>query len=246
MAIAPSRYRSAQPVLQSVSGHLAMAVEVRASLAHGRPYLHALRQDAAATLYSLGLEDCELSVLLCDDAKIQRLNRDFRHKDQPTDVLSFEQAGAGAAVRLLPAAAPAPAHRRGVAEPPMAPPQLLGDVVISLDTALRQATAFGQNPHQRLRTLLIHGVLHLIGYDHERSAAEARRMFSRERELAAALDASPNFAVGRAATVSRGRPPRREIWRRIHSGREFALTREHPAGFGSRALVVITDQMEHA
>ncbi|HTT77537.1 MAG TPA: rRNA maturation RNase YbeY [Candidatus Binataceae bacterium] len=80
-------------------------------------------------------------------------------------------------------------RRRGdEATQPAALPHLLGDVVISLDTASRQALALGQSLRERLRTLLIHGVLHLIGYDHERSPAEARRMFARERELAAALD----------------------------------------------------------
>ncbi len=68
----------------------------------------------------------------------------------------------------------------------------LGDVVISIDTALRQARELGVSPAARLRTLLIHGFLHLLGHDHERSVAEARRMFARERRLAARLDsASP-------------------------------------------------------
>jgi rRNA maturation RNase YbeY len=63
----------------------------------------------------------------------------------------------------------------------------LGDIVISIDTALRQARQLHVTPDDRIRTLLIHGLLHLLGYDHERSASEARRMFARERELAAAL-----------------------------------------------------------
>ena len=60
----------------------------------------------------------------------------------------------------------------------------VGDVVISIDTALRQAREYRVSPSSRLRRLLIHGFLHLIGYDHERSAADARRMFARERTLA--------------------------------------------------------------
>jgi probable rRNA maturation factor len=159
-----------------------MAVEGRTSLGAGQPYLRALKRDATVTLKLLSLDDCELSVLLCGDAEIQRLNRNFRKKDKPTDVLSFEQAGEGAAARLSRAAAPSPGRRRGVA------PLLLGDVVISLETASRQAQALEQSPRERLRTLLIHGILHLIGYDHERSPAEARRMFARECELADALD----------------------------------------------------------
>src|SRR5207237_2701767 len=68
-----------------------------------------------------------------------------------------------------------------------APGTALGDVVISLDTARRQAQRLGVAPATRMRTLLVHGLLHLLGYDHERSPAEARRMFALERELAAAL-----------------------------------------------------------
>jgi rRNA maturation RNase YbeY len=59
--------------------------------------------------------------------------------------------------------------------------------VISVDTARRQARRLAVAPAARMRTLLVHGLLHLLGYDHERSPAEARRMFARERELAAAL-----------------------------------------------------------
>jgi rRNA maturation RNase YbeY len=72
------------------------------------------------------------------------------------------------------------------------PGTALGDVVISVDTARRQARRLGVAPDARMRTLLMHGVLHLLGYDHERSPAEARRMFARERELAAALEGAAN------------------------------------------------------
>jgi rRNA maturation RNase YbeY len=68
------------------------------------------------------------------------------------------------------------------------PGTALGDVVISVDTARRQARRLGVAPAARMCTLLMHGVLHLLGYDHERSPVEARRMFARERELAAALE----------------------------------------------------------
>src|SRR5207237_5655339 len=69
-----------------------------------------------------------------------------------------------------------------------APPLPLGDVVISLNTARRQAAASGIKPPDRLRVLLIHGFLHLLGYDHARSATAARRMSIRERELLAYLE----------------------------------------------------------
>jgi probable rRNA maturation factor len=64
----------------------------------------------------------------------------------------------------------------------------VGDVVISIDTAIRQAREYRVTPSARLRRLLIHGFLHLIGYDHERSPADARRMFARERTLAARME----------------------------------------------------------
>ena len=122
-----------------------------------------------------GLAECELSLTLTSDRAIRRLNRDFRGIDTPTDVLSFsqiEQAGS------------APPNPRSVKNTPGLP---VGDVVISIDTALRQAREYRVSPASRLRRLLIHGFLHLIGYDHERSATDARRMFARERKLVAAM-----------------------------------------------------------
>jgi rRNA maturation RNase YbeY len=66
-------------------------------------------------------------------------------------------------------------------------PVVLGDVVISMDTAAAQAEASRRSLHVRLDTLLIHGILHLVGYDHERSSAEERRMQAKERAVRAAL-----------------------------------------------------------
>jgi len=152
-----------------------VAVEARARAAQGKSYLRALKADAVELLRLLKLGESELSLLLCDEQEIRRLNRTYRNNDKPTDVLSFAQEQAEKE------------GGPGGGDAPPAYPHLLGDVVISLETAAQQARALGQSPRERLRTLLIHGVLHLIGYDHERSAAEARRMFARERKLAAAL-----------------------------------------------------------
>ena len=103
--------------------------------------------------------------MLVSDAVMRNLNRQWRSADRPTDVLSFAQGeGAGGA-----------------------PAGLLGDVVISIDTARRQAAARAEPLGAELDRLLIHGVLHLLGYDHERSPAEARRMQRRERALARRL-----------------------------------------------------------
>lgn len=123
-----------------------------------------------------GLGECELSLTLTSDRAMRRLNRDFRGIDAATDVLSFsqiEQAGA------------APPDPRSVKNSPGLP---VGDVVISIDTAIRDARELGVSAPSQLRRLLIHGFLHLIGYDHERSAAAARRMHARERNLAARME----------------------------------------------------------
>lgn len=160
-----------------------MAVAFRADTARALPYSRAIRSDAASILRALGLARCELSVAIVDDPAIRALNREYRHRDKPTDVLSFSQ------LEEPGAPPPDPAALRDDSA------MLLGDVVISIDTALAQARAQGIAPRERLRTLLIHGVVHLLGYDHERSPADARRMFVRERELAAALAKSRKPSV---------------------------------------------------
>ncbi len=139
----------------------------------------------------LGLESADLSIMIVGDRAIRTLNRDYRKTDRATDVLSFAQ--------LEDRDADGPADSggtgfQGVNGAPHAgtagrPGLILGDVVISVETALRQARARRVAPAARLRALLIHGLLHLLGYDHERSPAEARLMFARERELAARLAA---------------------------------------------------------
>jgi rRNA maturation RNase YbeY len=117
---------------------------------------------------------------------IRDLNRDYRGKDQPTDVLSFSQIDEIESNEL-----PFSEQAAGIERPP----RTLGDIVIALDTASRQAAALALPVAARLRTLLIHGLLHLLGYDHERSSAEARRMFARERALAAQLDRPATLAA---------------------------------------------------
>jgi probable rRNA maturation factor len=152
-----------------------VTVEFRCATARGRRYARGLRADADRMMRAARLGDCELSLTLTTDRAIRKLNREFRGIDSPTDVLSFsqiEQAGI---------AAPNP---RSVKNSPGLP---VGDIVISIDTALRQARDYRMSPSARLRRLLVHGFLHLIGYDHERSAADARRMFARERTLAARI-----------------------------------------------------------
>lgn len=126
-----------------------------------------IRAEARALLHALDEDEAELGVRLVGDAEIQRLNRDYRGKDRPTDVLAF-------------------AMREGARAP--GDEAVLGDVVISIETATRQAFRRGVSAAAEVRALLIHGVLHLLGYDHERSPAEARRMKAMERRLCAELE----------------------------------------------------------
>ena len=109
----------------------------------------------------------ELAVTIVGDRSIRRLNRDYLGRDKATNVISFSmQEGAFGTIN----------------------PDLLGDVVISADTAAREAEEGGERYDSRLVFLLLHGILHLTGYDHERSGeAEAVRMEARERELFALL-----------------------------------------------------------
>jgi len=166
-----------------------VAVEFRCATARGRAYASRLRADAERLLDLTRVEHCELSLTLTSDRAIRALNRDFRGKDAPTDVLSFSQLEvAGAEPEKLP-------------EIPDVDSSPLGDVVISIDTALAQAREYRIAPAARLRTLLVHGFLHLLGYDHERSPAEARKMFARQRRLEARLASIP--ARQRRAALSR-------------------------------------------
>lgn len=120
----------------------------------------------------------ELSVVLCDDGHMRELNRAWRGVDKATDVLSFEMEdenlGGEAAVGF---------EDQGTARPPV----LLGDVVISMDTAQRQADERGHSVLEECRILLAHGVLHLLGFDHEEDEDEAREMEAAERWVLGAL-----------------------------------------------------------
>lgn len=114
-----------------------------------------LRRLANRMLGALGNDEGELSILLVDDQRMQALNLAHRKKDRPTDVLSFP-----------------------LAEPGSPPSTLLGDVVISLETALRQARSRKRALLPEVRFLLAHGLLHLVGYDH--ATKTQKRLMDRE------------------------------------------------------------------
>lgn len=146
-----------------------MPVWLRSRGLERRPVRHAdLRWRGEAMLEALGLPDAELSILLCDDATIRALNRQYRNKNRPTDVLAF------------------PMHEGPGPQPT---PGLLGDVVISLPTASRQAAERDRAIVHEVTFLLAHGLLHLLGYDHG-SPHEEREMTARTEALMAAVDAA--------------------------------------------------------
>ena len=152
-----------------------MTVHVRSEHARGTAAARRLRQRACRYLVALGREDAEVSILVVGDAAIRRLNRTWGGKDRPTDVLSFPQAEVSRAPRAVGSAGPAiPAPR------PAHP--LLGDIVISLDTATRVARRDGRTVGAELDRYLAHGLLHLVGYDHQR-AEDASLMAAEEDAL---------------------------------------------------------------
>lgn len=126
----------------------------------------------------------ELSVLFCDDPVIHALNRDYRGIDRPTDVLSFSQIEEGEGE--------ASEHRTPNNEHPLP----LGDIVISLETAERQAEAQGHPLSREVEWLLLHGTLHLLGYD-DATEEELQAMIERQQ---AVLEELP--AVGRRQSES--------------------------------------------
>lgn len=119
----------------------------------------------AELLSITGYTEHSVSVIIVDDEEIKDLNNRYRQKNQPTNVLSFP---------FLDGTEPGFSHL-AVSE--------LGDIFISIETALREAKEFDQTIQERLTWLITHGFLHLIGYDHEISEAEAERMFAKEQSL---------------------------------------------------------------
>ncbi len=112
----------------------------------------------------LGLDNVEVSVLLVDNEEIKKLNEEWRKKDKPTDVLSFpinEETPYGC--------------------------KILGDIVISIPYAKEHAKEFGNSFKEEMIRLLAHGLLHLLGYDHEKSEEDAKIMFQKEKELITAV-----------------------------------------------------------
>src|SRR5690348_10961384 len=155
----------------------------RRSRSSGVPVLVTIRKSAARVvspsvvrrwakrmLACLELDEAELSVLFTDDREIHELNFVFRQKDRPTDVLAFAmREGAQSATEPIGADGGKPL-------------EMLGDVVVSVETARRQAVRRGRRVPTELRELLAHGLLHLVGFDHQ-TKAEERVMRAETRRL---------------------------------------------------------------
>lgn len=121
-----------------------------------------IEQTVRVILDALDCLDGEISILIVDDQEIEKLNRKYLNRDGPTNVIAFSM-------------------REG--EFSHFSPQLLGDVVISTDTAAKEAQFSGMSMEQRFNELLVHGILHLFGYDHETSEQDAEKMEIKNQEL---------------------------------------------------------------
>jgi probable rRNA maturation factor len=166
-------------------------IYVRNTTRRNRLNVRALERAAHELLGAAGEPAASISLSLVGDAAIRSLNREYRGKDAATDVLSFclVERNRGARPRRAASAGPE---------------RLLGDVVISLDTARRQAAAYAASLDAEVRRLLIHGLLHLLGHDHERPR-EAARMRAEERRLATAIGLPWPYEPSRVQRVGAAR-----------------------------------------
>lgn len=163
-----------------------MAVYLRVHLTRFAVRQSTLAHLTERVLSAVGESRSELSLELIGERRMRRLNREYRKKDRPTDVLAFP-------------------IREAVMPRGMRPvTQMLGDVVISLPTAVRQAREARRSIDDELAMLLVHGVLHLCGYDHERNQREAARMARRERALFHWISPVPRIVTFRTERRTRG------------------------------------------
>jgi len=128
--------------------------------------LKKIKQTVQVILDALDCPDGEISILLVDDPQIEELNQQYLNRQGPTNVIAF-------------------AMREG--EFADLSPHLLGDVVISMDTAAKEAQIAATSMERRFNELLVHGVLHLMGFDHETSEEDAQDMEGKSREILAII-----------------------------------------------------------
>lgn len=127
-----------------------------------------IRRVTQAILEQAGSPTAQLSLSLVGKTRMRSLNRKYRGRDYPTDVLAFPMEHMGKQTEVF-----------------------LGDVVVCLPVAIGQALRFGNTADQEILRLLIHGTLHLLGYDHEQSQRDATRMQRKERAIFQTLSPVP-------------------------------------------------------
>jgi len=147
-----------------------MTIWFRTHLRRTSVHAKTIRRVTQAILKQAGYPTAHMSLSLVGKTRMRSLNRTYRGRDYPTDVLAFPMQHFGNQADVF-----------------------LGDVVICLPVAIGQASRFNNTPDQELLRLLIHGTLHLLGYDHEQSQREATRMQRKERAIFTTLSPVPQF-----------------------------------------------------
>ncbi len=127
-------------------------------------YVSFIRKLMNCILLIVERENTEINIHITNDDEIRKLNKKYRKKDKPTDVLSF----------------PINEFIEDI--------WIAGDIVISLDTAKKQAKIFGYNTKEELKRLLVHGFVHLLGYDHEKGMEEEKKFYELEKSILQKLD----------------------------------------------------------
>jgi len=143
------------------SGTKTLEIEILENIEISSDIRDTIRSSAEKALIAEGIDRCELSILLTNDNEIKDLNAKYRNVNAVTDVLAF-------------------AMREGIDGD--LNDEILGDIVISIPTAERQAKEYGHSVYAELALLTIHGVLHLLGYDHSKRD-EAKIMQEKQKEI---------------------------------------------------------------
>ncbi|MEE9317624.1 MAG: rRNA maturation RNase YbeY [Rhodospirillales bacterium] len=155
--------------------------------AQALPGAEALSREAAIAAFQAcrpGPGPMEVSIVLADDAFVRNLNRDYRDQDKPTNVLSFPAL-----------------EEEAKTKPPADAPQLLGDVVVAYETTAAEARDQGKPLGDHLSHLVIHGMLHLLGHDHQ-TASQANEMEKLEIDVLAGLEIANPYADGSPAQTA--------------------------------------------
>lgn len=138
------------------------------------PYKGVTRQKiikiASAAAHLLELKNAAITIIITDDAYMREINREFRGHDEPTDVISFS-------------------NRENPFPEIDADSEEIGDLYISIERAGRQAIEYRVSIDDEVKRLIVHGILHLVGYDHERSDADEEIMLRKEDELCGEIEA---------------------------------------------------------